>query len=550
MMRLLGLCLLAAVSGVSAQQTGNHPEWDRWCGKVYKAGFPSFDPGGQALPPTAVPGGPLLDVQFRPRYSLYLDNEASGEFIVNAPVQQFFGQPLPDSVSPTSSKFTFTITAGSTTLVNGTVPLNSTGTLHPFPLSLLSPTLDPIPLLLTGTVGSATWTATTTLFYLPAKPSGSVTRIDNLHGGLSFSNARSHNIFEPLFPYGFYASFDGFLANVSATNTSLIDAYAGLGLNAMTPLTIYRDATAALEYMDHINLKFMYDLREGYKNLSYVAEQAVAARDAEAIFAYWSADEPDGWQDPFSAPVEAQAVLHKLDPYHPVAVVLNCQDYYFREYSAGADIIMEDVYPIGINSTFSKWGTECNATLGDCGCDNCLGIGPGDVSKRLDDLSRYERWLNLWPKTKIHNPQSFSGEGYWGRDPSPEEEWAMVLLAVNHGAKGMVSWVWPASSVLGEAHGELAKVLTREPVVGFVVGGDGGRRVETGTEGVDVAVWKRGGKVLVSVVNGGYGDVGRVEVEVRGARGIASVPWGDGSGWRLEGGKLSVDRLKALETTL
>lgn len=34
---------------------------------------------------------------------------------------------------------------------------------------------------------------------------------------------------------------------------------------------------------------------------------------------------------------------------------------------------MEDVYPIGINGTFSKWGTACNATLGDCGCDNCAG---------------------------------------------------------------------------------------------------------------------------------------------------------------------------------
>lgn len=211
---------------------------------------------------------------------------------------------------------------------------------------------------------------------------------------------------------------------------------------------------------------------------------------------------------------------------------------------------MEDVYPIGVNGTFSKWNTVCNTTLGDCGCDNCVG-SVFDVADRLDDLGRYEEWLGYWPKTKFHNPQSFSGEGYWGRDPTEQEEWVMVLLAVNHGAKGMMSWVYPTSEVLARAHGRLARVLTVSPVVDFVVGGGRPRGVNVGVEGVDVAVWKGGveGRVLVSVVNGGEEVKGAVTVSVRGATRIESKAWGDVE-WILDGDKLSVSGLPALSTSL
>jgi len=30
--------IAAGAALVASQQTGNHPEWDRWCGKVYQAG--------------------------------------------------------------------------------------------------------------------------------------------------------------------------------------------------------------------------------------------------------------------------------------------------------------------------------------------------------------------------------------------------------------------------------------------------------------------------------------------------------------------------------
>jgi len=39
-----------------------------------------------------------------------------------------------------------------------------------------------------------------------------------------------------------------------------------------------------------------------------------------------------------------------------------------REYASGADIVMQDAYPVGINATWSiVWDTPCTVDFGDCG---------------------------------------------------------------------------------------------------------------------------------------------------------------------------------------
>ncbi|KAK3299364.1 uncharacterized protein B0H64DRAFT_422840 [Chaetomium fimeti] len=543
---------------VRSQQTGQHPDWPRWCGKVYQLGYPNFDPGGQTLPPPSplVPGQPLLHVLFRPRYSLYLDNEEYGEFVVNAEFSMYHGTPWPNTTS--SSKwanrliFSINVAEDDEPLVQNTVPVNTTGNIFRFELARIKPSLTPIEVVLYGAPedGTPAWTVTTTLLYLPSKPDGSVTRIDNLRGGLYFSNPSTNHTFTPFFPYGFYASYDGFLRH---NDSSLIDQYAALGLNAMTPLTSFNDSGPMLEYMSQTNLPYMYTLRSIYRNTTLIPASLPPPHhpSTTSLFAYWTADEPDGWQDPFHLPSAATTLLHALDPYHPVAITLNCADYYFGPYSAPADLLMADVYPIGINATHSKWGTACNATYGDCGCDNCEGT-VWDVPRRLEAWRGFGAWLGRWPKTVLLNPQAFHGEDYWLRDPGVGESWVMVLLAVNRGVKGVISWVWPTSAVLAAAHGELARVLTRGEVLGFVVGGEGPSVLEVeaeGTEVVDVAGWVVDGRMLVSVVNGGYVDVEGVAVLVPNTTAIESTPWGTVE-WKLEGGKLSVPLLPALATSL
>jgi hypothetical protein len=236
--------------------------------------YPNFDPGGQTLPSPLVPGSPLLHVLFQPRFGLYLDSEEYGEFVVNAEFSQYHGTPWPNTTS--SSKwankliFSINLAEDDDPLVQNTVPVNSTGNIFRFELARLKPSLTPIEVVLYGAPenGTPAWTATTTLLYLPSKPTGSVTRIDNLRGGLYFSSPSTNHTFTPFFPYGFYASYDGFIRE---NNTALIDAYAALGLNAMTPLTTFHDAAAILDYMSSAtDVRLMYSLRDIYRNLSAI----------------------------------------------------------------------------------------------------------------------------------------------------------------------------------------------------------------------------------------------------------------------------------------
>ena len=194
---------------------------------------------------------------------------------------------------------------------------------------------------------------------------------------------------------------------------------------------------------------------------------------------------------------------------------------------------------------------QCNTTLGDCGCDNCQGIVQ-DVSNRLDDLAKYEAYLGLWPKTKMHCPQSFHGENYWFRDPTVDEEFVMNTLAFNHGAKSIVSWVYPASDSLSEAHGALSRVVTQSPVVEFLVGAKFQKiDVELSDyEVVDASSWVVGDQMLVCIVNGGYVDIEEpISVPVENATLIASVPWGNVS-WELIDEELHAPSLSALATSI
>ncbi|KAL1904745.1 hypothetical protein Sste5344_009517 [Sporothrix stenoceras] len=595
------------------------------------------------IEPQRSPEGPFLYVQVTPRYSLYLDSETQGEFVVRTTLSPYFGLELPaapsdndgivgnrvlhftislDDKDDNDSDTTSTESAASkNVLVRGTATFNFSGvtiqdTIVLFNLTAASSKLGGGPLktsfssqniTLTGWVASPDGSSNVTyvaksgsLFYLPDKTTGSITRLDNAYGGFMFRGERGGSLgnasdkagFRPFFPYGYYSSYDGFLAgatdNTSAAST--IDPYAAYGLNAMTPLTQYPQSEAAFSYMaDHTGLGIQFDLREQYTNQTWVAAQVTAARDNAALFSYWSADEPDGHQDPFSAPIQTRDTIRSIDPYHPVAVVLNCQDYYFAQYAAGADVIMEDVYPIGINTTgITKWGIVCNTTLGDCGCDNCQGDDHSirDVSDRLDDLARYETWSgpqqgSPWPKTKIHNPQSFHGEGYWARDPTPAESWAMSLVAVNHGAQGLIAWVYPVAatnttngttnSVLPAAHGKLAQVLTRSPTVDFIVGNARPTRLPSppGMPNLDMSCWRHVDQLLVSVVNTGYedyaaapGNNGTAPLSIpipqsvwispsRPYTHIAAIAWGSPNLiWSYAGNNLSTQRIPALATGL
>lgn len=509
---------------------------------------------------------PLLDVQIATRHSIYVGSETTAHLIVDAALSSYHGAAYSAPASgagggaPDSLRFTATVQGN--VLVTGEVPVNSTDNLFPFNLTGLTPSESTAyTVSLAGTTSSGSnVTAQAELFYLPEKTTGSVVKVDRLYGSLLYRNDATGGLFRPVFPYGYYGSYSGYF-----NETANIAAFEAAGFNAVNPVADFADTdmTASIDAMDRANLLFQYDMRNSFQNLTSVAEQVPLVKDHPSLLTYYTADEPDGWGYTFESSADAYSLLASLDKYHPTALVLNCQNYYFREYTTGAaDIIMEDAYPVGINATFApKWGTACNETYGDCGCDNCGG-SLLDVPARVDDFHRYARWVGGAEATRRPVwavPQAFSGEGYWARDPTAREAWAMDLLAFNHGAMARLAWIYPPSDVLSNATARLAAVVTVSPVVGFLTGANpvlllDGRAAGQG--GLDVAYWAggEGGEgVLVGVVNPvNSTSAAPVHIELPGGLNVskvASQPWGSVS-WSVQGSALVADGgLEALDTS-
>jgi hypothetical protein len=291
-------------------------------------------------------------------------------------------------------------------------------------------------------------------------------------------------------------------------------------------------------------------------NLTAVSVQVGLVKDYESFLMYYTADEPDGIEYALNSTSLAYDLLSSLDKYHPVSLVLNCQDFFYKQYSSGADIVLQDTYPIGINTTYSiPFNTTCTATHGDCGCDNCGG-SLSDVSDRLDDLTNYQEWIGERRKPLWSVLQAFDGEGYWQRLPTPQETWVMAMISFNHGAKGITSWIYPSTDELNDAHSALARVVTVAPVSNFI---GGAQPVPISVHGLDVSYWTLGKQAMVIVaadpdsstlagtVEGPSATSG-VSLPIS-AKSIASTPWGNIT-WSLEGNKLQAKGISSLATSI
>ncbi|GAO17838.1 hypothetical protein UVI_02011360 [Ustilaginoidea virens] len=278
----------------AAQQTGVHPDWPRWCGKAYEPQYPSFAPGGRTVEPAARPGGPVLDIQFKPRYSIYLESDKEAEFVVNARISAWHGQSWPNLASPATAPrlvFTINLVSNNHVLVSNLVNVSTTGNLFAFSLESLAPSLQAYQVVLFGATdqGTSNVTATSELYYLPEKKTGSVTKLDNLNGGFLFRSPATGNKFEPFLPFGFYASCDNFLCDKDYVRK--VRTFKDLGLNSMVSLTTVQDSRATYQYMDTLDLRYMYDLRYAYRNLTSVTEQVSVIKDFDGLYSYWGADE-------------------------------------------------------------------------------------------------------------------------------------------------------------------------------------------------------------------------------------------------------------------
>ena len=74
-----------------------------------------------------------------------------------------------------------------------------------------------------------------------------------------------------------------------------------------------------------------------YMNASSVMSQVNHVKHRPNLLVWYAADEPDGFSDPLDATLKSSNLITSLDGgdgnggagYHPISLVLNCENYYF-----------------------------------------------------------------------------------------------------------------------------------------------------------------------------------------------------------------------------
>ena len=456
--------------------------------------------------------------------NIYLSDESSASFIVDATLSNIVGQPycndLPGgSNNASNSEIHISITrtdTGAAIIPSSAVTLNSTAHEFSFSLTGFKPTTTPYQISIkASTPCGKSFNQKQELYVLPPRTDGgSVAKVDYLYGGLLYQ-ASSNDSWTQVFPYSFFVDWGGYLAGSAAS----VSAYAALGFNMIHPTPGAGDTPfdetefdAFVDQIESEGVYLMYDMRWTYQNPELIASQVNRLKTRKSILLWYTADEPDGSADPLNATSVAYNQIKQLDPYHPTSLVLNCYNFYYQDYTSGADIVLTDPYPIATNVTFSsRYGTVCNTTYGCCGCDDCKG-SLLDISERMDLMHQYETIVGgsangRNPKSFWGVPQVFGASEFWTRAPTTQEEAVMVMLFINHNGKGIVGWTFPTTNDLQNITGQLAKTLTSKQVTSFLLGAQTQALTVDGNNQLDAAGWIVGDKMLVSIVNSGYDDV-------------------------------------------
>ena len=529
------------------------------------------EPGGEFQFPSPQ-ANPSLYVTIEPRYSIFLEDD-EGSFIVNAAISHLFGQSFTNISydtpgSSTGNPFTtmdFEIYDEETglLLLSNSLAVNSTGSLFGFTLSAFTPRLAPYAISMYGTSpdGQQSYTASTSIYVLPHRTWGSAVKIDNLFGGMYMQNAfNDWHGWYAVFPNGYYA--DGGYVSPSNFSTANLDTYVSQGFNTINivpdgglPDQSYPTDSLAKYWdrMEELKLFNIYDMRFVFMNATRISSQVELWKNRTTLLMWYTGDEPDGWQYPLNSTKLAYDQLKELDPYHPVSLVLNCQNFYYKEYTSGADIVFEDAYPVAINATWSiPWDTPCNLTYGDCGCDNCAGELE-DVSNRLDIIQDYQANLEgQGSKPTWAVLQTFGEQDYWKSIPSPAEVENMMMLAVNHNAKGITYWIYPSTDEVNAESGELGRVFQTVPARDFLFGANAIKRLKVvGEPLVDASAWILGDQMMVGIAIEEYVDLSStVTITLpASASSINATLFGD-STWSIAGDNLSATGLKGLEVDI
>lgn len=304
---------------------------------------------------------------------------------------------------------------------------------------------------------------------------------------------------------------------------------------------------------DELGLHLQYNVRWDPTNLTEMVDQISRLRSHPSVLLWYTGDEPDGKGDAINSTRVAYDTVRSLNPYHPVSLALKCYNFYYSDYASGAEIIISDVYPVSTNTSWSTvYETPCNSTYGCCGCDDCNGAFE-DISDRLDDFAHLDDIIG-WPKTHWSAPQAFGNETFWTRYPTAAEEVVMIMLSINHAAKGIVMWDFPTSASILNVTNRLVGILTTAEISDLFLGTPLTQTLTvSGALRVDAAAWVGESKMLLSIVNLNYGNLeGNVTINLPSGVIAKLVPqklWGE-TDWKTGSSKVSAAGILGLGVSL
>lgn len=244
-------------------------------------------------------------------------------------------------------------------------------------------------------------------------PKANEVKIDYTTGGLYVDGL-------PFLPTGFYSSLNEnnytFLKSEVTQGINLYSPYHNIVKENQNNRMGYLDLCAQLGIKVNYNVCSLAATKGGVgiksteseeKRFQSLREEIMRVKDHPALLSYYIADEPDGQGISPETLQRSYDLIHEIDPYHPISVVI-ISSLPAKRYAKTYDIIMADPYPV----------------------PNAPAKEAPRMIKDIYQQMRYEKavWLV---------PQVFGGGEIWTRESTAREVRIMCYGSILDGARGI-----------------------------------------------------------------------------------------------------------------
>ncbi|SMR51004.1 unnamed protein product [Zymoseptoria tritici ST99CH_1E4] len=517
------ICCAWKVGVTAAYQPASHADVFDLCGRSDKQRLAAPNDDRQ---------GRLLDLRVTARHSMYDSSDISGQFIVTALRSATRGQSLHDLSTSDTASLDFSIQAKSTDgrdlqLASGRIALGTKDRLLKFTLRRLTPRLTPYEIRFV-LHGQSMYSATTELYYLPAKREGSSVKIDALHGGMLVANNSTGFAYERLIPFELSAS----CSEISSLSHAEVSAYKDAGVNTIGSACASRQPglDALYDDMDSVNLWYQHSLESPLSEASML-EEVSRLKDRSSLLS-WHVSSAAMQSSTVKA---SYALLKQHDPYHPVGLSLSCDN---PQVYSKADYITADPGSLEHNLDASQDGKS----------DLSAVRNGGDLKGIIDLLEAYSEFL----QSLGDGSKPFWAAPQISATMTSAELWVTVVLTFSRNAKAILLELDTMNRNLTKAYGRIAKAFNAPEVSQLLLSCAPTRVDVDNTSSLDVSYWRQGSQVLVAVANLNRTRTSdNVIIDLPfSARRVAKQPWGTLS-WSLTNGSvLSTYGLDGLATSL